>query len=122
MADLLRSGNTMLNMACPVCNNPIFRKKNGEAFCPTCNRKVLILKDKNEYSYKTNEENIVNGNKQEDKIRIQNQATLNLLKNALYEKIEWITHRLMSETQIHVIESYSNVLSNFIRILNNFPQ
>ena len=122
MADLLRSGNTMLNIACPVCNNPIFRKKSGDAFCPTCKRKVLILKDKNEYNPETNEENLVIGNKKEDKINIQYRITLNLLKKALYEKIEWITHRLMSETQIHVIESYSNILSNFIRILNNFPQ
>ena len=43
MADLLRSGNTMLNMACPVCNNPLFRNKEGNTFCPTCNRNVVII-------------------------------------------------------------------------------
>ena len=45
MADLLRSGHTMLNLACPVCNNPLFRDKNNEIFCSVCKRKVIIKKN-----------------------------------------------------------------------------
>jgi uncharacterized Zn finger protein (UPF0148 family) len=46
MADLLRSGYTMLNIACPVCNNPIFQNREKNKFCPTCNREVLVVDNK----------------------------------------------------------------------------
>ena len=42
MAELLRSGHTMLNLACPVCNNPLFRNKDNEILCPICNKRVLV--------------------------------------------------------------------------------
>ena len=45
MAELLRSGHTMLNLACPVCNNPLFRNKDNEILCPICNKRVLVKKN-----------------------------------------------------------------------------
>ncbi|MFX1411897.1 MAG: Sjogren's syndrome/scleroderma autoantigen 1 family protein, partial [Promethearchaeota archaeon] len=62
MADLLRSGHKMLNMACPICNNPIFKKRSGETFCPTCNREVLIVKNKNHQKNLKIESNIQKNN------------------------------------------------------------
>ncbi|WXG43091.1 MAG: Sjogren's syndrome/scleroderma autoantigen 1 family protein [Promethearchaeati archaeon SRVP18_Atabeyarchaeia-1] len=35
MAELLRSGATMLQDACPICNSPLFKQK-GKVFCANC--------------------------------------------------------------------------------------
>ena len=121
MADLLRSGNTMLNMACPVCNNPLFRKKSGETFCPICEKKVLIVKNKAGQDSETIKENSECFKNQEQINISRYKETLILLKNVIFEKIKWITQELKTETQIHLIKTYSEILSKFIIILNNFP-
>ena len=45
MAQVLRGGAKMLDIACPICNNPIFKLKTGEKACVVCNRKVLFEKE-----------------------------------------------------------------------------
>jgi len=40
MADLLKSGATMLSDICPVCGSPLFKVK-GEVFCAKCNKPVV---------------------------------------------------------------------------------
>jgi len=35
MSELLRAGAVMLDLACPVCNAPLFKLKSGEVVCPT---------------------------------------------------------------------------------------
>ncbi|MHA1749976.1 MAG: Sjogren's syndrome/scleroderma autoantigen 1 family protein [Promethearchaeota archaeon] len=42
MAHYLMSGAKMLDLACPICNNPIFQLKNGEKACVVCERKVVF--------------------------------------------------------------------------------
>ena len=118
MAELLRSGSTMLNLACPVCNNPIFRNKDGNTYCPTCNRKVIFANDQNHKNsriernevYSNKEENIFNQNKQFD--------SLNLLHDVILEKINMISDKLKEETQIHLIETYTKVLVNCFDVLD----
>ncbi len=122
MADLLRSGNTMLNMACPVCNNPVFRNKGGVLFCPVCNKKVVVVKNiPNQNGSKILKENIAFNGEQEEKEVLQNIKILDMLKNVLFEKINWITHELKTETQLHLIETYSKILLNFFQILTKLP-
>ena len=43
MADLLKSGATMLSDACPQCHSPLFKVKN-ELLCVKCNRPVVVVK------------------------------------------------------------------------------
>jgi len=115
MADLLRSGTTMLNMACPICNNPIFRNKDGTIFCPTCNRNVLITNNQNHSNERTeiyyNKE--LGTNKQNRQIEI-----LSLLQDVLFEKLEMLTDKLKNETHLQLIETYTKVLLNFLDLLN----
>ncbi len=120
MADLLRSGNTMLNKACPVCNNPIFRDRERNIFCPTCNRNVLIVK-----------EDVIKANsvKKSDKYLDEEGSNLSnkkikLLKSLqeiVLEKIEIITEKLRNETHLQVIETYTKILLNCLEILNKIP-
>ncbi|RLI34778.1 hypothetical protein DRO53_02830 [Candidatus Bathyarchaeota archaeon] len=48
MADLLRSGATMLEEACPQCNSPLFKLTTGEIYCAKCGRKVIIVRSDEE--------------------------------------------------------------------------
>lgn len=47
MAELLKSGATMLSETCPECGTPLFRKGN-ETFCPQCNKPVVIIRSAEE--------------------------------------------------------------------------
>jgi len=35
MSELLRAGAVMLDLACPICNAPLFKLRSGEVVCPT---------------------------------------------------------------------------------------
>lgn len=43
MADLLKSGATMLSDICPECGSPLFRVK-GDIFCAKCNKPVVYAR------------------------------------------------------------------------------
>ncbi len=43
MADLFRSGATMLAETCPACHSPLF-DVGGKIYCASCDRNVVILK------------------------------------------------------------------------------
>ncbi len=45
MADLLRQGATLTDMACPVCSSPLFRLKDGTLWCGKDEKKVIIVKE-----------------------------------------------------------------------------
>ena len=44
MADLLKSGATMLFEHCPECNTPLFKIKE-DVWCPSCNKRVIIVEE-----------------------------------------------------------------------------
>ncbi|EHP68663.1 MAG: Sjogren's syndrome/scleroderma autoantigen 1 family protein [Metallosphaera yellowstonensis] len=46
-AELLKQGASMLSESCPVCNNPLYKLRNGEIVCPI-HGKVIIAKDEEE--------------------------------------------------------------------------
>ena len=43
MADLLKSGATMLSDVCPNCGSPLFKVR-GDIFCAKCNKPVVYAK------------------------------------------------------------------------------
>jgi uncharacterized Zn finger protein (UPF0148 family) len=56
-AELLLKGAKMLNIACPVCNDPIYELTDGKLFCSTCQKNIIKSKP-----IQTNDENEVNMN------------------------------------------------------------
>ncbi len=113
MAELLRAGNTMLNLACPICNNPIFRDKEGNVFCPVCNRPVKQINDKSKYEsaqkLKASEFN-------------QNNSELNNLNKVIISKINFISKKLEEEEQLNNIEKYFEVLQRSLDLLDKIAQ
>ncbi|MHA2398907.1 MAG: Sjogren's syndrome/scleroderma autoantigen 1 family protein [Promethearchaeota archaeon] len=117
MADLLRSGHTMLNIACSVCNNPIFRNKEGLKFCPTCNREVHIIDEKTTQNYKQNELYNQRNQLNKNELGIKN---IDSIKKVIINKMLWITEKLNQETEISLLEKYTQILLNLFDILNKF--
>ena len=48
MADLLKSGATMLSQVCPQCRVPLFKLRTGEIICPSCGTRYYIVSDTRE--------------------------------------------------------------------------
>ena len=48
MAELLRSGATMLSNSCPECGSPLFMLKSGDIVCANCQRRVMIVTEEEE--------------------------------------------------------------------------
>jgi len=45
MADLLRQGSALTELACPACASPLFRLRNGDLWCAKCEKKVIVVKE-----------------------------------------------------------------------------
>lgn len=45
MADLLRQGDTLTDLSCPVCSSPLFRLKDGTLWCVKDEKKVVVVKE-----------------------------------------------------------------------------
>ncbi|MHA1725730.1 MAG: Sjogren's syndrome/scleroderma autoantigen 1 family protein [Promethearchaeota archaeon] len=110
MAELLRTGNTMLNLACPICNNPIFRNKKGEIFCAICNRPVKIIKDEID----DKEENTRKKIKENGKI---DSSELSSIKNIILSKLNRLAKKLSKEEQIDLIDKYIRLMRKLLLLL-----
>ena len=53
MADLLRQGATLTDLACPACSSPLFRLKDGTLWCGVDEKKVIVIKEGEEPSKPT---------------------------------------------------------------------
>ena len=109
MADLLRSGHKMLNLSCPICNNPIFQNKDGVSFCAICNREVIVA---NNISDKNVEEKETILNKDTKQINIPS-----VLISVLTDKLNWISKKLEKETQLDIIEKYLKIICDLLNLL-----
>ena len=117
MADLLRSGYTMLNIPCPICKNPIFRNRNRETFCPICNRKVLIVENESSKVNERSERNKFPNSINKTKKSLDYNHIYNSVKEVIFNKIKWISERLKNETQFEIIENHIKILLNLLKLL-----
>ncbi|TFG16153.1 MAG: hypothetical protein EU531_07420 [Promethearchaeota archaeon] len=116
MANLLKSGYTMLNLACPVCSNPVFRNKKGDTFCPICNRKViLITNDRTEESDK--KQHIKHQNKGHH-VKVNDIAIFQNLKQAIMIKLREFTDILENEEDIEVSEKIIHVIKLLVNLIS----
>lgn len=53
MAELLRQGTTLTDIACPACASPLFRLKDQTLWCAKDQKKVVILKQNEELKTNT---------------------------------------------------------------------
>jgi len=112
MADLLKSGHKMLSLSCPICNNPIFQKKDGTAFCPICNRKVLLVDNSAKIENEEKKPILINNTEIED--------INSIILPALIYKIRWISQKLENESQLSVISELLDLTFKLLSLVEKF--
>ena len=120
MANLLKSGYTMLNLACPICSNPIFRDKNGDTLCPICNRKVIFTD--HEYSDDNEEKKTIKNHSNDDKVKLSNAAIFQSLKQTAMIKLKYFTDLLESEKNPEVCEKVVHTLKRLVKLINEIEK
>lgn len=98
MADLLRSGATMLKETCPVCATPLFRL-GKETFCAKCNRPVAIVKST------------------EEEVRLASQQVLDGLEQAILVKIGELDVAIKSESELVRLRELGEAVKTYLSAL-----
>jgi len=99
MADLLRRGATLTNLACPVCASPLFKLKSGELWCAKCQKQVVVVKEG------------------ETPLQAAKPLVLTRLEATVIAKIEEIEERIKMETDIDKLQKLGTILSSLLENL-----
>ncbi|MEM2336956.1 MAG: Sjogren's syndrome/scleroderma autoantigen 1 family protein [Candidatus Bathyarchaeia archaeon] len=99
MADMLRQGQTLTELACPVCASPLFRLKSGELWCARCEKKVIVVKEEAELA------------------KVTSAISLETLEATLLAKIQEIQERMLHETNVEELQKLGSTLSGLLENL-----
>jgi len=99
MADLLRQGQTLTELACPVCASPLFRLKSGELWCARCEKKVIVVKEEAELA------------------KVTSALSLETLEATLMAKIQEIQAKMQHETDVEELQKLGSALSGLLENL-----
>jgi UPF0148 protein len=103
MAELLKSGATMLSEVCPECSTPLFRK-GKETFCPKCNKQVVIIQSS------------------EQETRFRADQVLEDSEQTLLSKIRDVNVAMKNETDAQKLLLYANTLASWLGALEKLRQ
>jgi len=95
MAELLKSGATMLSETCPDCGTPLFRK-GRDTFCPKCNKPVVIIQSA------------------EQETRLMADRVLESSEQTLLAKIQEVNIAMKNENEPDKLVAYANALSAWL--------
>lgn len=95
MAELLRSGATMMAESCPDCKVPIFKLPGGEMTCPGCGRRVVFAESS-------------------EAERLAHDSETSDLEVLLQKKIKSIKERMEATDDPRELESLSSSLSSLL--------
>ena len=98
MAELLKSGATMLSDICPECGSPLFRVK-GEVFCAKCNKPVVYAR--------------VTG----PVATVSPSNSFESLEQTLVGKISETNELLRAEKDLDKLQAYSNLVFGWLSTL-----
>lgn len=99
MADLLRQGATLTELACPACASPLFRLRSGDLWCAKCERKVIVVKEG------------------EDLSKITGLIVLEKLEAMLLVKVQEIQNKMEHEQNMEELQKLGAVLSGLLENL-----
>jgi UPF0148 protein len=98
MADLLRQGSTLTDLACPVCASPLFRLKNGDLWCGKCEKKVIVVKEGEEP-------------------KVASSAMMDKLEMTLLAKVQVIQEKMDREENPEELQKLNTALSGLLENL-----
>jgi len=96
MADLLRQGSALTDLACPVCHSPLLKLQNGNLWCAKCEKKVVVVKEG------------------EESAKLQSSMALNSLEATLLAKIQEIQNKMQHEENVDEILKMNTALSGLL--------
>lgn len=103
MAELLKSGATMLNDYCPDCKVPLFKLRSGDIICPSCNRKVIYVKEGEEF-------------------KVESMLILNDLKKTIIGKLQELKISIAIEKDIRTLLEQSELLIKLLDSLKKLEE
>ena len=101
MADLLRQGSTLTNLACPACSSPLFKLKNGDLWCAKCEKKVIVIKEGEETT---------------------SYMVLDTLEATLITKVQQIQKKIQHEENTEELQKLSTALSELLENLEKIKK
>lgn len=104
MADLLRQGAALTELACPACVSPLFRLKSEEFWCAKCEKRVIVVKEG------------------EDPSKITGSLVLNELEATLLSKIQEIQEKIQSEKNTEELQKLGATLSGLLENLERLKR
>jgi UPF0148 protein len=99
MAEMLKSGATLLSEQCPVCGSPIFDVK-GKLYCIKCNRPVVLVRSAEE----------------EEKVR--SEIVLSKLEETVLSRLNETIKVIKSENEIENLDRISNIIILWLDMLD----
>jgi len=99
MAELLRQGSTLTELACPACASPLFRLKSGDLWCGRCEKKVIVVKEG------------------EEEARVTGSMALGSLEATLLAKVQTVQKRIELEENPEELQKLNTVLSGLLENL-----
>lgn len=99
MADLLRQGATLTDLACPVCASPLFRLKSGDLWCARCEKKVIVVKEG------------------EEPTKVTSPMVLDALEATVLTKVREIQNKMQNEENVEELQKLGTVLSGLLENL-----
>jgi UPF0148 protein len=99
MADLLRQGATLTDMACPECASPLFRLKDGSLWCARDEKKVIIVREG------------------EDEARVTSGIAFDNLENTLLKKIQDMQEKMQHTEDVNELQKIGVTLTGLLENL-----
>ena len=104
MADLLRQGATLTELACPACASPLFRLRSGDLWCAKCEKKVIIVKEG------------------EEPTKITSHILMDTLEATLLTKVQEIQNKMQHEEKMEELQKLSTTLSELLENLEKIKK
>jgi UPF0148 protein len=99
MAELLRQGSTLTELACPACSSPLFRLKSGDLWCGRCEKKVIVVKEG------------------EDETKATGSIALDNLEATVISKVQAVQGKIEHEENPEELQKLNAVLSGLLENL-----
>jgi len=96
MADLLRQGSTLTDLACPACSSPLFKLKSDDLWCAKCEKKVIVVKEG------------------EEPTKITSHMVLDMLEATLLAKVQEIQNKMQHEQRVEELQKLGSALSELL--------
>ncbi len=96
MADLLRQGATLTDLACPNCASPLFRLKDGTLWCGKDEKKVILVKEG------------------EEEAKVTSNVAMDKLEATLMVKVQDLQAKIERTDNVEELEKLTNALSELL--------